>query len=87
MNANIKGYLRICVFICGLLIVSLPAAVIITFVLSPLWSWIEATYGIESIGHSGPSDWCFVLVYSLLCAVVLCGFVALRRRSSADTPG
>ncbi len=87
MNANIKGYLRICVFICGLLIVSLPAAIIITFVLSPLWSWIEATYGIESIGHSGPSDWCFVLVYSLLCAIMLGASLALRRRLSADKPG
>ncbi len=87
MNANIKGYLRICVFICGLLIVSLPAAIIITFVLSPLWSWIEATYGIESIGHSGPSDWCFVLVYSLLCAIMLSASLALRRRLSADKPG
>ncbi len=67
MNANqIKKYLRVFAFICGLLVAFLPVAFIVTFLLSPLWSWIEATYGIESIGHSGPSDWCFELVYGVL---------------------
>ena len=50
----------------AVLIVCLPIAFIVTILLSPLWSWIEATYGIESIGHSGPSDWCFYAVYAVL---------------------
>lgn len=34
---------------------AVPVAVIGTMLLHPLWSWIEATYGIESMGHSGPA--------------------------------
>ena len=50
----------------AILVVCLPIAFIVTIALLPLWSWIESTYGIESVGHSGPSDWCFYLVYALL---------------------
>ena len=50
----------------GIAAACLPAAFILTFLLMPLWSWIEATYKIESVGHSGPADWCFWAVYSLL---------------------
>ncbi|MBZ5676372.1 MAG: hypothetical protein LAP61_19185 [Acidobacteriia bacterium] len=56
--------------ILAVLLVCLPIAFIVTILLSPLWSWIEASYGIESIGHSGPSDWCFYAVYSVLNALV-----------------
>lgn len=63
-------YLRLALIALAVLVVSLPIAFIVTFLLSPLWSWIEATYGIESIGHSGPSDWCFYVVYGVLNALV-----------------
>jgi hypothetical protein len=63
--------LRSFAFICGILLGCLPIAFIVTILLSPLWSWIEATYGIESIGHSGPSDWCFYTVYGVLSAAAL----------------
>ena len=63
----------------GIAIVCLPAAFILTFLLLPLWSWIEATYKIESVGHSGPADWCFWVVYSLL-AVIGFGVYALKAR-------
>ena len=71
-------YLRY--FLAGLaiLVVCMPVAFIGTFLLSPLWSWIEKTYGIESMGHSGPSDWCFYLVYGLLSAVALSVFAWIR---------
>lgn len=62
--------MRLFAFICGILLVCLPIAFIVTFLLTPLWSWIEANYGIESIGHSGPSDWCFYVVYGVLNAFV-----------------
>jgi len=64
-------YLRY--FLAGLaiLIVCMPMAFIVTMLLIPLWSWIEKTYGIESIGHSGPSDWCFYVVYGLLSAAAM----------------
>jgi len=44
----------------------MPIAFIGTILLIPLWSWNEKTYGVESIGHSGPSDWCFYVVYGVL---------------------
>ena len=58
-----------------------PAAFILTFLLSPLWSKIEATYGIESIGHSGPADWCFGLMYFLIATTGLLVYWRLARRS------
>ena len=57
-------------------VLALPLAFVLTFLLAPLWSWIEATYGIESIGHSGPADWCFYAVYGVLIAA---GTLMLRR--------
>jgi hypothetical protein len=41
-----------------LLLVLLPVAFGVTILLYPIWSWIETSYGIESVGHSGPADWC-----------------------------
>jgi hypothetical protein len=82
MNANYK---RLAFIVLGVPIASLPIAFIATILLSPLWSWIEATYGIESIGHSGPSDWCFYVVYGLLNAIVFAFIlIYLRRRSRAQ---
>jgi len=63
----------------GIAVVCLPAAFILTFLLLPLWSWIEATYKIESVGHSGPADWCFWAVYVLLVAPAF-GVYALKAR-------
>jgi hypothetical protein len=42
----------------------LPLASITTLLLLPVWRWIEAQWGIETVGHSGPADWCFALVYA-----------------------
>ena len=73
-------YLRLALIALAVLIVCLPIAFIVTFLLSPLWSWIEATYGIESIGHSGPSDWCFYLVYGVLNVAALSVAALLSRK-------
>ena len=62
----------------AILVVCMPIAFIATFLLSPLWSWIEATYGIESIGHSGPSDWCFYVVYGVLVVLAWSVFALIR---------
>jgi hypothetical protein len=74
----VPKYLRLALITLAVLVVCLPAAFIVTFLLSPLWSWIEATYGIESIGHSGPSDWCFYLVYAVLSAAALSASTFIR---------
>ena len=64
----------------------LPLAFVLTLLLLPLWSWIEATYAIESVGHSGPAEWCFWLVYCLLVAISIT-VVLLGRRKSRLTSG
>ena len=68
-----KTLLRTVVWLLVILVVGLPLTFITTILLAPLWSWIEATYGIESIGHSGPADWCFGAIlglYLLVCALI-----------------
>ena len=71
-----------------LALAAIPAAFITTLLLYPLWSWIEATYGLESVGHSGPADWCFMLVYGVFLAVLLPLLWRnwLRRRARSKLP-
>lgn len=54
----------------GILLLSVPLGMLVTLVLLPFWRWIEESTGIESVGHSGPADWCF-LVSTAACALVL----------------
>ncbi|WP_299176444.1 hypothetical protein [uncultured Neptuniibacter sp.] len=42
----------------------------VTLLLVPLWRWFEGLTGIESIGHSGPSTWCYLMSYSLILIAV-----------------
>lgn len=44
--------------------------VLLTLLLVPFWRWLEATYGVESIGHSGPAEWCYVAAF-LVCLLTL----------------
>ena len=65
-------------------VVSVPVAIVLTIALLPFWSWIEATTGIESVGHSGPADWCYGATLGVVfCTVLLALFVASRRGRSA----
>ena len=66
-----------------LAVACLPAAFVVTLLLLPLWRWIEARFGIEAVGHSGPADWCFWLVYALLAAAGLAAFCLWGRRRTA----
>jgi hypothetical protein len=53
-------------------VLCVPVTILLTIALSPLWSWIEARFGVEAMGHSGPAVWCFGLTYVLcLTAAVL----------------
>ena len=47
----------------ALLVTCLPFAAMTTLLLLPVWRWIEAQFAIEAVGHSGPADWCFEVVY------------------------
>jgi hypothetical protein len=59
---------------------SVPAAPILAFLLVPLWRWLEEETGIESLGHSGPADWCFVAIYLLLVAAGFTGWLRYRQK-------
>jgi hypothetical protein len=52
----------------GLLITVLcvPLSFLATLALGPLWVWMQLMLGIETIGKSGVTGWCTVLVYVLL---------------------
>lgn len=63
----------------GVALVSVPVGLILTFFLAPFWTWVEATVGIESIGHSGPAEWCYLVVVGVVfCAIG--GFLMARGR-------
>jgi len=72
--------LRLLLHVVAVLLVCVPLSLVVTFVLLPLWSWLEASYKIESVGHSGPVEWCYVLVYGILNLLV---FAALWYRWNA----
>ena len=71
--------LRLLVAIAGIVVISVPLAILATIVLWSFWRWFEETTGIESFGHSGPAEWCYVLTFGLF---VRAGsiWVALRAR-------
>jgi hypothetical protein len=55
----------------------------LTFLLLPFWRWLESAHGIEAVGHSGPADWCFWLIFALLAvpAAVLAAAAPARQRA------
>ena len=61
------------------LLVSVPVSAFLTLLLMPLWRWLEANFGIESVGHSGPAAWCFVAMF-VACIVALGSLHAFRAR-------
>jgi hypothetical protein len=69
-------------------LVSLPLSVVLTLTMMPAWRWIEERYGIESIGHSGPADWCFMIVFAVCTlatgGVYVAGLRGVRRDTSAE---
>jgi hypothetical protein len=79
--------LRLAVAILGIVVIAAPLSAVITILLLPLWSWLEASTGIESVGHSGPAEWCYLAVFLILCAsgvlIALVRHRASRRRASA----
>jgi hypothetical protein len=49
-------------------VVALPLSAVTTILLFPLWSWVEDSTGIESVGHSGPDGWCYVVVFFIFAS-------------------
>ncbi len=71
--------MKVLLKIVAVLVVALPLAVVGTFMLGPLWAWVEDTHGIESVGHAMYAGWCFVATYAAI-AVLGLALVALTGR-------
>ena len=63
----------------AIFVAALPAAMVVTFLLSPFWRRLEATSGIESMGHSGPADWCFAVVYAVIAVAGTAAWIRFRK--------
>jgi len=84
LSPHMKRPVRFVLSIAGIIFISLPISILITILLFPFWSWLEASAGIESVGHSGPAEWCYVFIYILLVAGGVLGFLSLRRRKKRE---
>jgi len=76
---NVKNYRTILIFIVSAVLAA-PIAVVATFMLWRFWDWFERKTGIESLGHSGPAEWCYLAIYTILVSVVLIALVVRQRR-------
>jgi hypothetical protein len=63
----------------AIVLIGVPISLAATFALMPLWSMFERRYGIESVGHSGPSDWCFWVVFGVYLCLAAMVAIGLRR--------
>jgi len=64
-------------------IVSLPLGWIVAMLLTPVLWRLEPVLNIELAGHSGPSDWVFMVIWALVAAVL---FLLLRSVLSSPKP-
>ena len=59
---------------------AMPAALFVTILFLPLWSWLESSMNVEAVGHSGPAEWCYLSVYLVLIAIAGFTWSRLERR-------
>jgi len=75
--------LRRVAFWVALALVLAPVAVVLTVLLQPAWDWFESATGIESLGHSGPAEWCYLVMYLALLGLAAALLAARRRATGA----
>ena len=63
-------------------VVSFPVGWIVAMLLTPVLWRLEPVLNLELAGHSGPSDWVFMVIWAIV-AVAL--FLVLRRVFSSST--
>jgi hypothetical protein len=63
-------------------LISAPIAIAVTIALLPFWSWVESMSEIESVGHSGPAEWCYLVCYNIILACIFLGCWAIRSRAN-----
>ncbi|XZG69036.1 hypothetical protein ACTSKR_10265 [Chitinibacteraceae bacterium HSL-7] len=56
-------------FAAAIALALLPATLITTLLLIPLWELLETRLGIASMAYSGPKSWCYVSVLALLATL------------------
>ena len=78
-----RSRLRSILFLLGIVLMSAPLSVFATLLLLPFWSWLEASAGIESVGHSGPAEWCYLATFIVLLSIALAIWL-FRRSGSAQ---
>ena len=71
--------LRLFLGLLGAVLISAPLSIVITILLFPLWSWFEASTGIETVGHSGPAEWCYAVVFLILATGAVLILLSRRR--------
>ena len=64
----------------AIVLVAAQVSVATTFLLMPVWLWVEARSSIEAVGHSGPAEWCYLLVFTVLTTAAAVGYLLRRRR-------
>ncbi len=74
---------RYVVAVVAAFVASVPLGVAGTIALLPVWSWLEEATGIESVGHSGPAGWCYLVTYSIAVVILGCAGLLLARRGGA----
>jgi hypothetical protein len=70
----VRRSVRILMLSLALMLLCAPLAAVLTIALFPVWSWLEARFAVESVGHSGPADWCYGVVYAG-CVIVIASAV------------
>lgn len=63
--------------IAALLLISVPFSLFGTFMLGPLWAWLEEAHGIESVGHAMYAPWCFGVTYGVTAVLGIAVLAAL----------
>jgi hypothetical protein len=71
--------LRLSISLVGIVVIAAPLSILTTILLFPFWSWLEASAGIEAVGHSGPAGWCYAVVF-LVVAMSGALIVFIRHR-------
>ena len=79
-NINISRSFSFVFTLFLMIVITVPLSIIVTILLVPLWSWFEASTGIESLGHSGPAEWCYAIVFFLVAAAAAIIFMVRRHR-------
>jgi hypothetical protein len=69
LDMTLKERLKGVAIAIAILLVCMPLAIALTIFTASFWSWFEATFAIESIGHSGPAEWCYLVSYGLLVVI------------------